>query len=75
MPMKEMTPERFREIRSIMGLSQHKMANLLGYENRASVCLFENGNRPITPRIALLMELLADKHDMAKSWTTKGTEQ
>jgi len=75
MQTKEMSPKRFREIRASMGLSQQKMATLLGYENRASVCLFENGNRPITPRIALLMELLADKHDMAESWTTKGTKQ
>ena len=63
MHMKQMSPERFRQVRQMLGLSQDKMAKLIGYENRASVSLFESGHRPITPRISLLVELLADKHE------------
>lgn len=63
MHMKQMSPERFRQVRQMLGLSQDKMAKLIGYENRASVSLFESGQRPITPRISLLVELLADKHE------------
>lgn len=63
MQTKEMSPQRFKQVRQMLGLSQHKMAQLIGYENRASVCLFESGQRTITPRISLLVELLADKHE------------
>lgn len=50
-----MTPEQFRNIRADMGLSQHKMALLLGYEDRSTISNFENGRRMITPRLEKLV--------------------
>ena len=62
MTTKKMTADRFRQVREDLGLSQHKMALMLGYENRASVSLFESGKREISPRLSLLMEMLADQN-------------
>ena len=50
-----MTPEQFRNIRADMGLSQHKLALLLGYEDRSTISNFENGRRIITPRLEKLL--------------------
>jgi transcriptional regulator with XRE-family HTH domain len=50
-----MTPEQFRNIRADMGLSQHKLALLLGYEDRSTISNFENGRRMITPRLEKLV--------------------
>lgn len=50
-----MTPEQFRNIRADMGLSQQKLALLLGYEDRSTISNFENGRRMITPRLEKLV--------------------
>lgn len=50
-----MTPEQFRNIRVDMGLSQHKLALLLGYEDRSTISNFESGRRMITPRLEKLV--------------------
>jgi len=64
---KKMTAEQFKQIRTELGLSQHRMANLIGYENRASVSLFESGQRPISPQVTLLVEMLAEKTRMRRT--------
>lgn len=64
---KQMSAEEFKQIRTELGLSQHRMANLIGYENRASVCLFESGQRPISPQLTLLVEMLAEKKRMRRT--------
>ena len=50
-----MTPERFRELRLKMGMSQHELALLMGYRDRSAVSNFEAGRREITPRIEFMI--------------------
>jgi transcriptional regulator with XRE-family HTH domain len=63
MNAQKMSPKRFQQIRNMLGLSQHQMAHMIGYESRSSICLFESGQRPISPRVSILMEMLAEKND------------
>lgn len=67
-----MTPEQFRNIRADMGLSQHKLALLLGYEDRSTISNFENGRRMITPRLEKL--LLAMSVAFISDKTTNGDQ-
>ena len=57
------TPHDFREMRMKLGLSQQKMAELLGYNTRSMICRLESGSRDITPRMTLTMNLLMEKHN------------
>ena len=50
-----MTPERVRELRLKMGMSQHDLALLMGYRDRSAVSNFEAGRREITPRIEFMI--------------------
>ena len=50
-----MKPERFRELRLKMGMSQHDLALLMGYRDRSAVSNFEAGRREITPRIEFMI--------------------
>lgn len=54
-----MTPKQFRDIRSKMGLSQHQLALLLGYEDRSTISNFESGRRLITPRLEKLLTAMS----------------
>lgn len=62
-----MTPERFRELRIKMGMSQHDLALMMGYRDRSAVSNFEAGRRDITPRIEFMMNMISKgkdtKHD------------
>ena len=40
-----------------------EMAKLLGYTTRAMISRLEGGSRVITPRMALTIKLLMEKHD------------
>jgi len=60
---KQITPHDFRAMRMKLGLSQQKMAELLGYNTRSMICHLESGNRYITPRMTITMNLLMEKHD------------
>ena len=55
-----MNGDEFVAIRKKLGLSQSKLAKLLGYYNALTISLFERGERGITPRLALLMFALED---------------
>ena len=57
------TPHDFREMLMKLGLSQQKMAELLGYNTRSMICRLESGSRDITPRMTLTMNLLMEKHN------------
>lgn len=59
----EMLPKDIIAWRQKMGMSQQKAAEILGFRDRSSICHFETGYRPITPRIARLCKLLMEKHD------------
>ena len=57
-----LTPREFRAMRNKLGVSQHKMSEILGYNTRSMICHLESGNRQITPRLTLTMNLLMEKH-------------
>ncbi len=61
--MNKMDGNEFRSMRNRMGLSQNDMAKLLGYTSRSMICRIETGSRTVTPRMALTMKLLMEKHD------------
>ncbi len=61
-----MTPEKFKEIREKLGLSQAELAPLLGYERgpknhsgRMQIYRLETGQRTIKPLVARMMEAYA----------------
>ena len=58
-----LTPHDFRAMRIKLGLSQQKMAEMLGYTTRSMICHLESGNRDITPRMTITMNLLMEKHN------------
>ena len=57
----EMTPEEFRSLRNQLGLSQGKLARVLGVSVNA-VQRWEKDQRGISGPVALAMRLLAEKH-------------
>ena len=48
-----MTPNELKQWRNNHGLTQSQAAQLLGLKNRSSICLLENGKRPITKMMEL----------------------
>ena len=48
-----MTPNELKQWRLGLGLTQSQVAQLLGLKNRSSICLLENGKRPITKMMEL----------------------
>jgi transcriptional regulator with XRE-family HTH domain len=67
-----MTGEEFKAIRLKLGLSQAKLARLIGYSHAMMVSTFERpkNQRKISPQLALLMEAL-DGGFWPKSWPAK----
>jgi transcriptional regulator with XRE-family HTH domain len=51
-----MTPDRFRAIRTSLGLSQVELAAALGYRHTSQISWFETGHRPVPHLLALLLE-------------------
>ena len=68
-----MTPNEFKEWRNDMGLTQSQAAKILGFKNRSSICLFEQGKRPITKVLELatmgihFLNLIKDVHQDRKN--------
>ena len=48
-----MTPNELKKWRNNHGVTQSQVAQLLGLKNRSSICLLENGKRPITKMMEL----------------------
>ena len=48
-----MTPNELKQWRNNHGLTQSQAAQALGLKNRSSICLLENGTRPITKMMEL----------------------
>lgn len=48
-----MTPNELKQWRNNHGLTQSQAAQALGLKNRSSICLLENGKRPITKMMEL----------------------
>ena len=67
-----MTPNEFKQWRNDMGLTQSQAAKILGFKNRSSICLFEQGKRPITKVLELatmgihFLKLTKDVHEDKK---------
>lgn len=57
----KMTAEQFLQWRLDMKLTQDDAARMLGYKNRSSICNLEKGVASITPRLALLCQMLKEK--------------
>ena len=55
-----MTPERFRAIRTRLGLKQAELAALLGYKQAHLISAFETGARPVPHLLGLLMAAYED---------------
>jgi len=54
--------EELKKYRVKKNISQQKMADVLGYANRASIHLIENGKREFPDRIKMLINyMIADK--------------
>ena len=58
---KQMSKDEMYEFRQSMGLTQQKLAHLLGYSHRSIIAHFESGNKTINPRVAMLCHLLKEK--------------
>ena len=58
-----MTPNEFKQWRLGLGLTQSQAAKLLGFKNRSSICLYEQGKRQITRVLELSTERLT-KHNL-----------
>lgn len=54
-----MTPEQFKEARNKMGVSQDKMAALLGLNSGRAVRAYELGERKISGPVMKLMEIFS----------------
>jgi len=58
-----MTPNEFKEWRNDLGLTQSQAAQLLGFKNRSSICLYEQGKRQITKVLQLATERVSQMRD------------
>lgn len=59
--MPEMTPQEFRRLRELLGLSQEKLARRLDVSQN-TVARWESGSRKISGPVAILMRLIVDMH-------------
>lgn len=53
-----MTPTQFKAIRQRAGLTQSALATLLRISDSRTIRRWEDGSRPVTGPVSLLMELL-----------------
>lgn len=54
-----MSPERFREIRMALGLTQDDLVLVLGVSEKSVISRYENGERRPSKLVSALMEILA----------------
>jgi DNA-binding transcriptional regulator YiaG len=61
-----MTPDRVREIRIALGLSQNRLAEVLrlGPNGARNIRRWESGQCPISGPASLALDLLKEKHDL-----------
>ena len=62
----DMKPEQMIKLRNSIGVTQHKLAMMLGYKSRSMICQFETGAKKITPRVALLCQHIEEKYNAKK---------
>jgi DNA-binding transcriptional regulator YiaG len=56
----DMTPAEFKAIRQKLGLSQSRLAALVGYQTGMSIAHIEANRRPISVPLGLLMRAFDD---------------
>ena len=61
-----MQPEQMIKLRKDIGITQHKLAMMLGYKSRSMICQFETGAKKISPRVALLCRHIEEKYNGKK---------
>lgn len=62
-----MEAEEFRNYRVSLGVSQQKMAEMLGYKDKSIVCKYETGERIINLRLEKLIKSMMEKKDVSVS--------
>jgi len=59
--------EEFRKYRLSLGVSQQKMAEMLGYKDKSIVCKYETGERIINLRLEKLIKSMMERKDVPVS--------
>jgi len=59
--------EEFRKYRLSLGVSQQKMAEMLGYKDKSIVCKYETGERIINLRLEKLIQSMMEKKNVSVS--------
>ena len=62
-----MKAEEFRKYRLSLGVSQQKMAEMLGYKDKSIVCKYETGERIINLRLEKLIQSMMEKKNVSVS--------
>ena len=62
-----MEAEEFRKYRLSLGVSQQKMAEMLGYKDKSIVCKYETGERIINLRLEKLIKSMMERKDVPVS--------
>ena len=62
-----MEAEEFRKYRLSLGVSQQKMAEMLGYKDKSIVCKYETGERIINLRLEKLIQSMMEKKNVSVS--------
>lgn len=62
-----MKAEEFRKYRLSLGVSQQKMAEMLGYKDKSIVCKYETGERIINLRLEKLIKSMMERKDVPVS--------
>lgn len=56
-----MTAAQLKELRLERGISQERLAALLGYKDKSSISRLESGDRPINARQAILIKMALEE--------------
>lgn len=62
-----MDKEMFKKFRNDIGVSQQKMAEILGYKDKSIICKYETGERNINPRLERLIISEMEKRNVSST--------
>lgn len=57
----------FKKFRNDIGVSQQKMAEILGYKDKSIICKYETGERNINPRLERLIISEMEKRNVSST--------
>jgi len=61
------TPAELKQARKALGLTQHRMAEALGYTDRNVICRKERGLIPVQRSDVIIIGFLLEKHESRKN--------